>query len=147
MSLPPTTFVQINGNVIRYSVNNLAEAKIALKELKLIKKEFGMVKRNIMAQQKEIRSSYTHEVRCRGSIMRGGGGFGAFVRVIQTISRDSHRVALANALAPLENERIRIEYRIGVVDSLILRLESQSLSLGVSASIALTTGNNRGGRL
>ena len=76
MNLTPATFVQIEGDTVRYTVNNLAEAKIALKELKLKKREFGVVKREIVAHQKEIRAAYTHEVRSRGSMVRGGGGLG-----------------------------------------------------------------------
>jgi hypothetical protein len=47
MDLTPSTFVQIEGTTVRYNVNNLAEAKIALKELKLKKKEFALMKREI----------------------------------------------------------------------------------------------------
>lgn len=130
MNLTPTAFVQIEGDTVRYNVSSLAEAKIALKELKLKKKEFGLLKREISARQKEIRTAYTHEVRSRGSVMRGGGGFGKFVRAVQTISRDSKRADLANDLAPLEREKMRIEGMVGAIDSLIIRLEAHMLSLG-----------------
>jgi hypothetical protein len=89
VDLTPTTYVQIEGDTVRYNVNNLAEAKIALKELKLKQKEFGLLKREIAVHQKEIRAAYTHEVRKRGSLIRGGGGLGRFVRAMQTASRDS----------------------------------------------------------
>jgi hypothetical protein len=52
VDLAPTTFVQFDGDNVRYTINNVAEAKIALKELKLKKKEFGVRKREITAQQK-----------------------------------------------------------------------------------------------
>jgi hypothetical protein len=130
MSLTPTTFVKIEGDAVQCIVNNLAEAKIALKELKLKKKEFGIMKREIMTSQKEIRAAYTHEVRSRGSMMRGGGGFGRFVRAIQTISRDSKRSQLAKNLMPLEREKQRIEGMIEAIDSLIVQLEAHLLGLG-----------------
>jgi hypothetical protein len=60
VDLTPTTYVQIEGDTVRYNVNNLAEAKIALKELKLKQKEFGLLKREIAVHQKEIRAAYTH---------------------------------------------------------------------------------------
>ncbi len=132
MDLMPTTLVRIEGDIVRYNVNNLAEAKIALKELKLKKKEFGVLKREVVARQKEIRASYTHEVRNRGSMMRGGGGLGKFVRAIQTVSRDSKRAGLANDLAPLEQEKVRIERMVGAIDSLIIRLEAYILNLSHS---------------
>ncbi len=130
MNITPSNFVQIEGTTVRYNVNNFDEAKIALKELKLKKKEFGVMKREIAVRQKEIRGAYTHDVRIRGSMMRGGGGFGKFVRAIQTASRNSKRARLAKALAPLEDEKLCIERMIGAVDSLIVRLETHMLSFG-----------------
>ena len=108
-------------------MNNLAEAKVAMKELKLKKKEFGVRKREIVTLQREIRAAYTHGVRNRGSMLRGGGGFGRVVRVFQTASRDSKRAGLANDLAPLEREKLRIETMIGAIDSLALKLEAYIL--------------------
>jgi hypothetical protein len=123
-----TSFVQIDGDTVRCAVNNLAEAKVAMKELKLKKKEFRIRKREIVAQQREIRAAYTHDVRNRGSMLRGGGGFGRFIRAFQTASRDSKRAGLANDLAPLEREKLRIETMIGAIDSLALKLEAYILT-------------------
>ena len=64
--------------------------------------------------------------------MRGGGGLGKFVRAIQTVSRDSKRAGLANDLAPLEQEKVRIERMVGAIDSLIIRLEAYILNLSHS---------------
>lgn len=129
LNLLPATFVQIDGDTVRYNVNNLAEAKIALKELKLKKKEFGVIKRDIAARQKAIRASYTHEVRNRGSMVRGGGGLGKFIRHFQTASRDSRRSQLANELAPFEIEKQKIEGMIGAIESLIVQLEVHILRI------------------
>ena len=41
MNLTPTTYVQIEGDTVRYNVTNLAEVRIALKELKLKKKSLA----------------------------------------------------------------------------------------------------------
>lgn len=127
MNLTPSTFVQIEGTSVRYTVNNLAEAKIAMKELKIKKKEFGLLKREIAGRQNEIRAGYTHEVRNRGSMMRAGGGFGKIVRMFQTASRDSKRAGLAHDLAPLETEKNEIEALINAIDSLMIRLEVDML--------------------
>ena len=132
MNLAPTTFVHIDGDTIRYDVSNLAEAKIALKELKLKKKEFTLQKRALAARQKEIRDAYTHEVRTRGSMLRGGGAFGRVVRAFQTLSRNSKRAGLARDLAPHENEKQRIDGMLGAVDALIIKLEAHILALGSS---------------
>jgi hypothetical protein len=49
------------------SAQLVAEAKIAIKELKLRKKEYALVKREISQHQKQIQAEYTDKVRQRGS--------------------------------------------------------------------------------
>ena len=127
MDFPTTTFVKIEGTKLSVTASSLAEAKIALKELKLKKKEFGLLKREIIAKQKEIRADHTHEVRTRGSMVRGGGGLGKFVRLIQTSSRDAKKATLAHTLSPLEKERQDCEAMIHTIDTAILQLQTQLL--------------------
>ena len=51
------SFVKIADNgELRVSARTVAEAKIAIKELKLKKKEYALVKREISQQQKQIRA-------------------------------------------------------------------------------------------
>lgn len=130
MDLTASKFVTIDIENARVSVNanGLAEAKLALKELKLKKKEFGIQKKIIIARQKEIRAAYTNEVRTRGSMVRGSGGVGKFFRAIQTISRDSKRSKLASDLAPLEKAKQDVEIIIHTIESVILKVEAQLLS-------------------
>lgn len=130
MEFSPTTFVSIDGSSIRLNVANPAEAKVALKELKLKKKEYGLLKREIALQQKEVRSAYTNEVATRGSRFMGGGGLGRFVRAVQTISRDSKRAEVANRIAPLEQRSMEIEAVIHAIDSTILQVEAYLLKGG-----------------
>lgn len=127
MELSPTSFIQIEGTRVQVSANSAAEAKLAIKELKLKKKEFGLLKREITSQQKEIRAEHSHEVATRGSKMRGGGGFGKFVRAIQTISRDSKRANVANSISPLEQRKQEIETVIHSIDSAIVQVEAYLL--------------------
>ncbi len=49
------------------SAQLVVEAKIAIKELKLRKKEYALVKREISQHQKQIQAEYTDKVRQRGS--------------------------------------------------------------------------------
>jgi hypothetical protein len=130
MDLSPTTFVKIEGTRISVAAQGAGEAKLALKELKLKKKELGMQRRLLASRQKEVRASYTDEVRTRGSMVRGGGGFGRFIRAVQTISRDSKRAGLANELAPLERAKQDVEAMIHAVDTLILKVEAELLRAG-----------------
>lgn len=123
-------FVQIVGKEIRVNTSTVAEAKFAIKELKLKKKEYSLQKRAVTDKQKEIRAQYTDEVRSRGSMMRGGGGLGKFVRAVQSASRDSKRAQLANALAPYENQKQDIDAILRAIDSAILQVEAAILKHG-----------------
>lgn len=127
MGLSSASYVRIVGTTVSVNANSLAEAKLALKELKLKKKEFGIMKREVNERQKQIRASYTEEVRTRGSMVRGGGGLGKFFRAVQTASRDGKRAQLASALAPLEQEKQRIEAMIRAIDSATIQVESYLL--------------------
>lgn len=120
-------FVQIIENEIRIHTNNATEIKIAIKELKLKKKEFSILKQTIMAEQKRIRAQYTVEVQTRGSLVRGGGSVGRFIRSVQTISRDGRRAQLARDLAPLETKKQNFEATIRAIDQAIIQLESALL--------------------
>ncbi|NDJ19394.1 hypothetical protein [Myxacorys almedinensis] len=108
---------------ITISVQSLAEAKIAIKALKLKKKEHTLVKRELTQQQKIIRAEYTDKVRQQGSKVRGGGSIGRFVRTVQTINRDANRRALAQQLAPLEKQKNAVDGTITAIDQAILQLE------------------------
>ena len=109
------------------SVESVQEAKIAIKELKLKKKEYALVKREISQQQKVIRAEYTENVRQRGSKMRGGGGLGQLIRTVQTINRDADRRALAQQLAPLEQQNNIIDGIINAIEQAILKIEKYIL--------------------
>ena len=127
MDIATTSFIQIEGETVHVRANSLAEAKLALKELKLKKKEYGLLKRAVTERQKEIRAGYTENVRTRGSMVRGGGGVGRFVRAIQTVSRDSKRAQLANNLAPLEQQKQQIETILRAIDAALLQVEAHLL--------------------
>ncbi len=118
------SFVTITADGdLRVSARSVAEAKIAIKELKLKKKEYALVKREITQRQKQIRAEYTDSVRQRGSKFRGGGSIGRLVRTVQTINRDADRRTLAQELAPLEQQKNGVEAIINAIDQAILQVE------------------------
>ena|SRR6266496_6712209 len=125
-----TEFVQFVGNEIRVRTNSLDETKMAVKELKLMKKQYSLAKRTVGEEQKQIRAQYTQEVRSRGSMMRGGGGIGRFVRDIQSSSRDNRKARLASDLAPLEKKKQEIEAMIRAIDSTIIQVEAAIIKQG-----------------
>ena len=128
MEFAVKSFVEIVGSTVRVNASSTAEAKLALKELKLKKKEYALLKRELNLKQKEVRAAYTDEVRTRGSMLRGGGGLGKFVRLVQTVSRDGKRNQLAVALAPLEQEKQSIESIVNAIDSVMLQVETYILN-------------------
>jgi cobalamin biosynthesis Co2+ chelatase CbiK len=118
------SFVNISNNGdLNVSAKSVAEAKIAIKELKLNKREYALAKREISQQQKLIRAEYTNSVRQKGSKFIGGGGFGRLVRTVQTISRDADRRTLAQELAPLEQHKNAIDCIINAIEQAVLQLE------------------------
>jgi hypothetical protein len=124
-SLQEQNYVTIlpNGN-LEIRVNNITEAKIALKQLKLKKREISLEKKQITLSQKAIRSEYTDATRRQGPMMRGGKGFGSFIRSAQTIQRNSAKIALGNKLAPLEKEKFRYDAILSAIDQGILKIEA-----------------------
>ena len=124
LTMKPSSYVTFlpNGQ-INLHARNVPEAKLAIQELRARKRQLVLAKRQIMQEQREIRAAYTHHVRQRGSKFIGGGTIGRIVRVVQTASRDSTRAQLANQLAPLEDERSRIEARITNIDYAILQMQ------------------------
>lgn len=120
----PNNFVTItDAGELRISARSIAETKIAIKELKLKKKEYALVKRKIHQNQKQIRAEYTDRVRQRGSKFRGGGSIGSFVRTVQTINRDDDRRTLAQQLAPLEQQKNTVDEIINAIEQTILQIE------------------------
>ncbi|MEG3833841.1 hypothetical protein [Microcoleus sp. Z1_C3] len=108
---------------LNISVQSLPEAKLAIKALKLKKKEYALVKRELTQQQKMIRAEYTDKVRQQGSKVRGGGSLGSLARTFQTANRDADRRALAKQLAPLEEQKNAVDAVITAIDQAILQLE------------------------
>lgn len=124
MNLTPTNYIIINDSSVQVNAKNPAEAAIALKELKIKKKEYGIIKRNLNAQKREIRSSFNHQTAQRGPKFMGGGGLGRLIRGIQTISRANARAEVSNQIAPLEVQSQEIDSIILAIDSAIVQLEA-----------------------
>lgn len=129
MHLSSTTFVTVTDSAVCVSANSKLEVRIALKELQLKKKEFGLLKRSLALKMKELRAEYTREVRSRGSMMRGGGGFGRFIRAMQTMSRDNRRCKLASDLAPFQRQIQYLEALIRAIEEAALRLQADLLRM------------------
>jgi hypothetical protein len=118
-----TSLVQITDDNVSCQVSSVPEAKLAIKELKLLKKGFALQKKEVATNIQTVRFDYSQEVRGRGSVVRGGGGFGRFIRAFQISSRDNKRSNLADALQPLEGEKNRLDGLMHGIDELVVKLE------------------------
>lgn len=105
-------------------VRNQAEARAAIKALKDLKAKLSLEIRKLNSTMKLIRSEYTASVRQRGSVMRGGGNIGKFVRTIQGLARDAARRQLAKNLEPHERAKHHLETLKHRIDTIILAIES-----------------------
>ncbi len=107
--LTPLPIVSYREGCFEFNVRSKAECKLAIQAIRVKKTEVQLAKKENMEEQRQVRAAYTDYVRRRGSRYPGGGRLGKFVRLIQTMSRDQQRLALANELAPYENRRREFE--------------------------------------
>lgn len=121
-------YVSFDGKTISIEAKSVDEAKLALKQMRIIKAELGIRKRAVAAEQKTIRADYTNYVRSRGSLLRGGGGIGGIIRLLKIKSRDNKRAELAVRLAPLEESKQSLERQILLVEAAILRVQAEIIT-------------------
>lgn len=124
---PNGLVVSPNGDM-EVRVSSVADAKLAIKQLRLKKKELALEKKVVAAEMTEIRADRRTQVGRQGSMTRGGGDFGKVARAVQRTSRDMARSRHANRLAPLDDEKQRIDTARHRIDTLILDLEHYILA-------------------
>lgn len=107
----------------RFKWSTPAEAKAVIKELKLKRRELVAAKSAFSKQIAEIRAAYRSRVAQRGTKLRGMGGFGKFVRGIQTVGRDADRADTDKAIRPLEARIAAIDSDIRGLDAAVLQVE------------------------
>ncbi len=112
-----------SGNV-SLTIKSVAEAEIALKELKLQKKALQVQKKEIAEEIRCIRVAHTDVNLRRGSKMQGGGWLGRVVRLWQTAERDTHRYSLATKIAPYEERKQLLEKSLISIDKALLIVQN-----------------------
>ena len=126
-ALYPKKYVTISPNgEILINVRDVSEAKPALKELKLMKREVANAKRLIMENKRQIRASYTDKVRSRFGLF-GKHGTGGWIRDYQKAERNSSRRRLAKDLDPYEAEQQKLEAQVIALNRAILEVEAYIL--------------------
>jgi phage FluMu protein Com len=112
-----------------FRIESVDEAKLAIKSLQLAKKQFRLHLKDVNLQMRDRRHEYTDNVRNRLPKFPGGGKFGQFIRLIQTIDSTTTRMQLANDIDPLHRLRQRIDEAILILDRHIIHLEGWVLKL------------------
>jgi DNA-directed RNA polymerase subunit RPC12/RpoP len=101
---PQYVTVGFFGN-IQVRASNAAEAKLAIKQLRLLRKTLVTRKRMATQQQQAIRAKYTDYVRRRGSKVQGRDALAKWFRSVESMDRDQKRRNLARELAPPERDK------------------------------------------
>lgn len=131
--VPPAESVPTSGVIfkpngdITVETNTVTEAKLAIKQLKLKKKEWAIAKKEVATEMAQLRAARQLELARQGSMMRGGGKIGKVVREVEHASRDAARRRYANALAPLEQRKALIERQMLKIDNVIALIEARLL--------------------
>ncbi len=114
---------------ISIRVSGADEIKLAIKQIKLKKKEYANLRKeatNAISVQNTVRRQ---KVAAQGSMVRGGGKLGEFSRGMQRISRDADKRAHAATLAPLEARKATIDNAVLNLDKALIELEGHLLQL------------------
>lgn len=105
-----------------------AEIKLAITQLKPEKKQQAIEKEAVTTEMAQLRAAHQLQLERQGSMMRGGGSTGKWVRNMQRVSRDNDRRHHAQALAPLEKRKEEIERAMLELDREIAQLQAQLLN-------------------
>lgn len=117
MQLSAARFVSINGTEVHATPLSNDEAKIALKELRQKKKEFGLRRRALAAQQKAARDAAS---KAQGTSQRkaSGGMFASVRRLIGAAKARKPKLQLAE-----------IEQELAAVDEILFNIDSCSVQI------------------
>ncbi len=123
----PGVTVEPNGN-LTINVSTVEEARLAIKQLRLHKRERQLQRKEIVEAQKVTRTDRRTEVARQGSKVRGGGNAGKFVRSAQTIGRDTDRHRHAGEMATFDEQKAQVDAIIMRIDAAILQLDQLILT-------------------
>jgi hypothetical protein len=116
------------SGTVSVKVNSPAEAKDAIAELKLYKKELAVRKKELSAQASAVRAAHSQKIAGQSSLVRRRGAGGAIVRGVQKSGRERQRQQTQNAVASIANSKGAIDRLVIEIDRLILQLERMAKS-------------------
>jgi hypothetical protein len=115
------------GDQVRW-VATRSEAKRVIDHLKLEKKEWQLVKKDVGLAMQQIRADY-RQATARRSHTHGRGQLASTFRTFEQIGRDSARRKHATRLDPLEDRKANIDATIQFLDRTILELQQYQIGL------------------
>jgi hypothetical protein len=105
-------------------VNNSAEGKLAIKQLRIKKKELATEKREVAADIAGVRAEYRTKAAGRVYLGRGGGKTGMAVRAGVRAKRRGERMAVEESVVPMEREKANLDARMNAIDRAIAQIET-----------------------
>jgi hypothetical protein len=122
MQLAPMRYGKIEGTNVTVHVTSPDEARIALKELRLKKKELAHVKKALLREQREAKAKKSAADRSRRG-KKKGGLWGTITRVTGEVRHDDATEDIAHWSRQLEN----LETLAHNIDGCILQIETKLL--------------------
>jgi hypothetical protein len=105
-------------------VSSVGDAKLAIKQLKLRKKEIANVKRGAQQAINAITAERRDQLARQGRMTRGGGGLGRAIRTFEGLQRDRDKAAHERRLDPFQRQKAALDAHALDVDKVIVQLES-----------------------
>lgn len=102
----------------------VADARLAIKHLKLLKKEVKLKRQAICREQRSVRANHTDSNRRRGAAPRGRGIIAGVFRTIHHIDKGLAQSNLANSIGSLEEQKDRIDRCVLQIDETIVQAET-----------------------
>jgi hypothetical protein len=119
-------FAKIEGLEVIVEVQSAAEAKAAIKELRHKKKEFSLLKRRMLKEQRVARRTAERAQAARERLSQKKGMIAAFRRV----SRVFRNTAPQADLEAIERELDHTDEILHNIDSCIIQIEGKLLTFG-----------------
>lgn len=132
MKPPEPDVIEDIDDIARRELDSALDAeqmKLVVAQWKLERSEYRRRRTVFAKEMRAVRADYTHEVRQRGPMARGGGGFGAFIRLVQGNSRAGRRAKLTDDLAPHEGQLRALDNTIADFDRITIMGERRLLEL------------------
>jgi hypothetical protein len=126
MRLTKYHYVKINSEKVIPQYSNKKEAILAIKELKLIKREVRLEKRKCQNRKKQLKTKFSQEIRQYTSLLDNKKKYHGNIVAIRAFKKRKKQ-QLVSLTEPIDIKQRKIEIIITEIDSEIVKLESKKL--------------------